>query len=189
MMLAYSPAIGGIEWRGLQLQQNAFAPATWAGAISRVRPARIIEIGTGSGGMTCALGMAALQCHAQVFTFDVGTAHVYPALFAALHIVHLPVDCFNHSRTIEQLIRPAGTVILLCDGGNKIREFTTFARFLKPGDVIAAHDYVCHGGEAFWGWSEISVSDVSEAVASHDLKPFMQDDFDKAAWLVYRRQA
>jgi hypothetical protein len=44
-------------------------------------------------------------------------------------------------KIIEELIVESGTTILCCDNGDKPREFATFAPVLKPGDLIAVHDW------------------------------------------------
>ena len=34
-----------------------------------------------------------------------------------------------------------GKTIVLCDGGDKPREFKTFSKYLKKGDLILGHDF------------------------------------------------
>ena len=57
----------------------------------------------------------------------------------------------------ELIARP----LLLCDGGDKRREFSMFASTLKDGDVIGAHD--CRNDMPYWRWKEISEDDVRPA--------------------------
>lgn len=63
----------------------------------------------------------------------------------------------------------------------------TFAKYLKPGDVIAAHDYVSPGS-VWWSWSEIGAEDGAAAASFCDLEPWLQEHFDTAGWLVFRRR-
>ena len=54
-----------------------------------------------------------------------------------------------------------GKILLYCDNGKKIDEFNTYAKYLKPGDVIMTHDRP----------SEIRFKDIEETVIKHNLKP------------------
>jgi len=84
---------------------------------------------------------------------------------------------------IAALIRESGTTYVLCDGGDKPRELAVFAKHLKPGDLIAAHD--C--GTEYWPWREIK-REQGDAIAKHEsLTSWRQEAFDLAGWLVYRR--
>lgn len=52
---------------------------------------------------------------------------------------------------VRQLVADtSGTAIVYCDGGNKPKEILTYAPLMRPGDLIAAHDY----------GTEISLRDV-----------------------------
>ena len=50
---------------------------------------------------------------------------------------------------------------IFCDGGDKAKEFNTYAPLLKPGDCIAAHD---------WG-IEIRVEQIQETLDKYNLMP------------------
>ena len=45
------------------------------------------------------------------------------------------------SSKIIDFIQEEGKTIVLCDGGNKIKEFNLLAKYIKSGDIIMAHDY------------------------------------------------
>ena len=47
---------------------------------------------------------------------------------------------FVRGEIAREMQRP-GLTILLCDGPDKVAEVKTFAPFMKPGDLIMAHDY------------------------------------------------
>ena len=51
-------------------------------------------------------------------------------------------DIFENADEIIVLIQKPGITVLFCDGGNKVREFKTFAPHLKKGDIIAVHDWM-----------------------------------------------
>jgi len=53
-----------------------------------------------------------------------------------------------------------------------------------------AHDYAKDHevfkneiNRVYWNWHEISESQIQESIDKHNLKPYMQDEFDKAVWV------
>lgn len=176
---------------GFAMNQNRLAVPTWSYAMEIYPPARIIEIGTYNGGFTIAIGVHAHQIGARVVTYDVAKAPDarFAALAKFLEIEFRTANVWDVEAEIAQLIASPGVSYVLCDGGNKPRELSTFGRYLKPGDVIAAHDYMVAGSHnAWWGWGEIRIEDGAAVAAAHDLEPWMQEHFDTAAWLTYRRR-
>jgi len=176
---------------GMPMCQNRFAVPTWSYAMERHPPARIVEIGTYNGGFTIALGVHAHRIGARVITYDVSRApdERYADLARFLKIDFRNKSVWDAEREIAGLIALPGVSYVLCDGGDKRREIATFARYCKPGDVIGAHDYHVAGQDAWWGWSEIRAEDGAAVAAAHDLEPWLQDHFDTAAWLVYRKRS
>ena len=173
---------------GLPMCQNRLAVPTWSYAIERHPPARIVEIGTYSGGLTVALGVHAWRIGARVVSYDVAAPDESLAdLSRLLGIEFRRADVFSAEAEIGELIASPGVTYVLCDGGDKRRELATFARYCKPGDVIGAHDYAVGQADTWWGWDEIRQEDGASVAAAHDLAPWLQEHFDTAAWLVYRR--
>lgn len=186
------------EFLGGIMSQTPDTPKVFSKLLEKMRPQQIIEIGTFKGGLTCLLGLYGLIHRCDVYTFDSGTARTYAHnsiphhAFDMLSIEFLPYDVFTRVGEIgEQLIQLNGPTLLLCDGGNKPREFNTFAKYLKPGDVIMAHDY-SRSPDHFeeeqkkrWRWAhEIMDHHISETVEKCGLKPHpMYDEFCREAWL------
>lgn len=179
---------------GLPMCQNRRAIPAWSYAMEKYPPARIIEIGTYAGGFITALALHAWWIGATVISYDIARPHERVVQLAAkLGVTFATADVWTRVEEIGRIIASPGRTFVLCDGGNKPRELATFATFLKPGDVIAAHDYVPidgpQGDAVHWPCSEIAISDVQPTVDKLGLVPFMQDHFDEAAWLAYRRSA
>lgn len=175
-MKVYDLHKAGVNFLGLFIQQNCYAPLIWNEAIQLIEPDTIIEIGTGNGNWTKLLRLMSYEFITEIHTYDIK------------NIANIP-DVTFHNKSIFDADIPElmnGIVIILCDGGNKIDEFNYAAKFLKKGDIIGAHDY--YTNEAIWNWSEIKLDDVKEAVNKYNLVSFMQDSFDKAAWLVFKKQ-
>lgn len=189
---------------GMAMCQNRLAVPTWSYAMEVLPPARIIELGTYSGGLTIALGVHAyhLEPRAQVISYERSKApdERYAALGAFLGIrFRDQIDLWACEREIAELIAMPGTTYVLCDGGDKPRELATFAKYLKPGDVIAAHDFCAEppisAAEAaftaypWWPWGEVSAAQGYGVMREHGLEPWMQQHFDLAGWLAYRKAA
>lgn len=105
------------------------------------------------------------------------------------------VDIFhtNYS-TIDQdvidFIRQPGLTIVLCDGGNKIHEFNLLNNYIKPNDIIMAHDYAPsreyfqeHMKNKIWNWHEIQDSHIIESCQKHNLVSYMREEFLNVAWV------
>lgn len=175
---------------GFPMCQNRLAVPLWSYVMELLEPKTIIEIGSLNGGFTTALGVHAWRIGCEIYSFDTCVApdENWKALAQFLRISFVNRDCFSleGKSMISRMLQANGTTILMCDGGNKAAEFNEFAQGLKPGGIIAAHDH-CKDGE-FWVCSEIKKEDVNETVDKCGLEPFMQESFDMAGWLVYRKK-
>jgi predicted O-methyltransferase YrrM len=183
---------------GLPMCQNRLAVPTWSYAMEKLPPRQIVEIGSYNGGLATALGLHARVIGAQLFTYDINAQSEAIVPIGKLLGVNFRVaDVWEREAEIADIIRRPGSSFVLCDGGNKPRELATFVRYLKPGDVIAAHDYdAMHEANAttpqlerYWPFSEITRAVAEKAIAPYpDLAPWMQEHFDCAGWIVYRRR-
>lgn len=134
----------------------------------------------------------------DVITFDLCKPdELIEPMMKMLDVAHFQEDYWQLAPAIEATIVMPGTTFLLCDGGNKQLEFARFASAMKPGDVIAAHDYdAAHEVDPEipmnarpWQWSEIKPKQVEYEATKNDLEPWLQEYFDLAGWLVYRKKA
>jgi hypothetical protein len=148
------------------------------------QPARIIEIGTRFGGFTSILEDHPISSNSDIFTFDIVNRH--PTFKRAKFSLK---DCFKYEKKIGDMIKGDGVTLLFCDGGNKIKEFNTFAKYLKKGDMIFAHDYIVDS-ETFekefngkiWNWHETSLQPISDTIEKENLKDILPEYFSKAVW-------
>ena len=175
---------------GFPMCQNRIAPMVWSYAMEILNPAQIVEIGSLNGGFATALAFISYLSRCKIYSFDICNApnEDWSGLAMNLGVTFFKEDVFS-SNHVSELVGLRGTSFLLCDGGNKPKEFETFAPSLKDGDIIAAHDYCCDtkSKAPFWPWSETTIESVSKTVKEHNLQPFMQEYFDMAGWLVYRK--
>lgn len=135
---------------------------------------RILELGSAAGGLSVWLAEhLAHDIPLPIVSYDLQPPEPHPAVdFRAADILAFPAE-------ICELITGAGRVLVLCDNGDKPKEFRGYATHLKPGDVMMAHDL----GFDDWPWYEIKESDVEETCQRLGLEPFHAPLMRTAAWL------
>lgn len=171
---------------GFPMSQNRLSVPAWSYAMEKYPPARIIELGSYNGGFALCLGFHARQINCAIHSFDIckcpseGWEHI-----AAYTGVNFSLcDVLKEPQPVANLIIQPGRTFLLCDNGNKIEEFKLFAPCLKPGDVIAAHDYYTDYWQA---GAEITPEAVAETVIRLRLMRWMPEVFNMCGWLAYMR--
>jgi len=181
---------GGGLYKGIFTQQNKnFYPA-FEKLFAEENIVRVLEIGTATGGFIRAVRDLT---NAEIITYDViETKHK-----ATLEENNISVNVqsvFEDYDTIEDYISGKGQTLVLCDGGNKIKEFEVFSRILKSGDIIMAHDYSrdenlyqAYIKNHVWRWCEIQYKDIALPVADNNLEPYMTDEFQEAVWTCWKK--
>lgn len=182
---------------GMPMCQNRLAVPTWSYAMEVHPPARVLEIGSYNGALATALGLHCRAIGAEMHTYDLNPCdeRIVP-IGRALGVQFHTGSVWDAIREIGRLIASPGVTFVLCDGGDKPRELATFAPFCKPGDVIAAHDYdAVHERdpsvpqpERFWPWTEIRKADGDRVAAAYGFDAWLQEHFDQAGWLCYRKR-
>jgi hypothetical protein len=181
---------------GWAAQQNPNAFDVFFNFLKDVRPSRILEVGTSLGGFTRFLNETCknLNIDCDIVTYDIYDRQEYDVLVSE-GINVIIENVFNEDYTILKedvinFVQSPGVTIVLCDGGDKIREFNLISNFLKSGDYILAHDYAENSdvfqNEVFmklWNWHEISEHNIIEACDRNNLIDFKRDVFTKAVWV------
>ena len=166
-----------MKYRGLGLSQTEKVFDVFKPFLLKEKFKRIIEFGTGGGGLTLFLEDVT-DC--DIYTFDTVKRIKNINLFE--NVVFTYNDIFNKNlfNNIVNLIKMNGRVLLLCDNGNKIKEVNTFSKYLKKDDVIMAHDYFYNKHDKnLWGSCEIMEKDVN----TESLKPFYNKEFESIFWM------
>ena len=168
-------------------------------------PSQVLEIGTSHGGLTLLIRDLLDEVGLNDSEFrsydilDIPRYHPDEAIANGAKIDLRIKNVFNriyddlepeHADEITSFIQQSGPTIVMCDGGSKKNEFKILAPFLKPGDIIMAHDYSPnieyfeeHINNKIWNWCEIQDVDIQESVDKYNLEPFMQDEFQKVVWV------
>lgn len=123
---------------------------------------RFVELGVHVGGLTAV--MAPLVHHKVGFAYL--AVEINPGIpvdtVKTLPVTFLWGDCLDPAiiSLVNDFIHQSPNAFIYCDNGNKPKEFATYAPLLRPGDLIAAHDY----------GTEITAADVGQVVSKNMLK-------------------
>ena len=187
--------------RILKMQQVDGVDEPFRKLFFNTRPARVLEIGTGSGAFAVMLREVLDEVHAlrktQLTTVDVKPRrrfHEWERIEAHTF------DCFtnekkqNLRKKLRDQITGEGVTLVLCDGGDKLAEFQAVAKLLKPGDIVGVHDYA-ESLEDFkervkgkiWGFCGIHAGRMEDTDHAHRLTDFMAEDFRPFVWGMRRR--
>lgn len=123
---------------GLEMQQIPTALLKINRLLNHINFQRIIELGTGKGGLSLLLSIWADLRKKEFYSFDVLNFLQYP-----YKINFFQGDILNEEKNIQKikdLIAAPGRVMVLCDAHKSI-EYNIYASSLKSGDFILTHDY------------------------------------------------
>jgi len=180
------------SYEGVSCQQADGFKKVFAPFLERIEPERIIEIGTGSGGFTMFLqdSLDRFGSFARIWSYDINCPKSYERIEdRGVSLVQGNIFKGNGIELLQSLINADGTTLVLCDGGNKKKEFNTLSKFLKVGDLIMAHDYIDtkdnflkNYKNKIWNWREIGDEDIAEACEENNLKEYDKKIFDTIVW-------
>ena len=150
----------------------------------------IIEIGTYNGGLSLWLDDNKKN-GAKFVTYDIDGS-INASKKYSRSIECRVQSCFDDvaEEDIKNLIQSTGKSLVLCDGGDKPKEFNTFSKYLKSGDHIMAHDYKREQRDwdivtAFWQWpyaTDTNYKDIQQSVDKYNLTEYDRRPFEFALW-------
>lgn len=192
---------GFTSYKGIMLQQHEDYQTVFSKLLEDTKPARILEIGTGAGGLTLFLRDKLNEIglrETYIKSYDVNTTSFDNNVHDLTNLELSKENLFGGGNEfilergdlIEPYIKSEGLTIVLCDGGNKIKEFNQISPLLKSGDIIMAHDY-CENSNLFesnykdkiWNWCEIQERDIETICQQENLEDFMKEYFNKIVWV------
>lgn len=198
---------GWFGYKGATTMQLPGIEIPFKKLFNTINPHRVLEIGTSCGGLTLMLrdildNLGLTECDLR--TYDVNPDHDRTILFNSnlnydfrlKNLFNQPYSdlCDVNGQEVIDYIAEEGPIIVLCDGGCKINEFNILSKFIKPGDIIMAHDYAptveyfeSHNKDKIWNWCEIFDKDVADACNSNNLIPYMADEFSAVVWLCRKK--
>jgi len=194
---------GYFVYKGLTIMQHNDITLQFEKLILEIKPKRILEIGTSSGGLT--LLLRDLLDNNGFENTELRTYDINDPQYLYQHNKNIDIrvkNIFNHQydelmekEEIIDFITQDGPTIVLCDGGSKINEFNILSHHIKKGDVIMAHDY-SKDHEYFeqniknkiWNWCEITESHIQGSLQINNLVPYMEDEFASVVWVCKIKQ-
>lgn len=177
------------HWKGIRSGQHKKISSVFTKTFMK-QFAQVIELGAGRGALSMLLARSGVAVYA--YEVDKECFKIKDAPKNLKVIFKNYNDCMDE---ISKLANKEGKTLILCDGGQKIKDFYAFARILKSEDVIMIHDY----GEdtpsfrekanaISWCWGqEVSFSSIRGAVASEKLQKWEYDRFLAVLWGAFRR--
>jgi cephalosporin hydroxylase len=185
---------GTYEFFGLPMNQVPKALNAINHLLNIVKPEKIIEFGTGSGGLSVLLSLYASLKGVHFVTYDAGlhNQNVMRHLKDPTSFRWALLDKDDVKEEIKHMILQAkGPVILFCDALKSV-EFDYYSDFCKAGDFLLVHDYAYEmNGEQFkkiaqkHNWTapqEQCYENIKAACERNSIIPFMHDDFEDVLW-------
>ncbi len=164
-----------------------------------VKPCRVIEIGTWKGYFTSFLKrVSGIGPGFELVSYDTEIFEEQKICEAEGILVKIENpftgDYEGLKDDVASYIREPGITVVLCDNGNKIKEFCCVAKYLKPGDYVMAHDYVdtaenyeLNYRDKIWRSHEISDADIAETCKEQGLESIDEESFDGIVWVCKRK--
>jgi cephalosporin hydroxylase len=157
----------------------------------------LIELGTFKGGTTIILDdlRKTYDLSFKLDTYDIAECNdemdfnLVKESFIKRGVNFLKTDVFSDEtiKHITETINSNKKVCILCDGGNKVKEFNYFSDLLKSGDFIMAHDYFddINQYDCPWSWREITHTEILPGINSNSLTEYTETRFPSVAWACY----
>ena len=178
-----------LGYRGIQVSQ-AYGIFTILTPEFLSQFSNIVEIGTYNGGLSAFIyDHKSTDC--KFITYDIDGS--INAVSSILPDIDCRVeDCFEQKTfdDIIELIQSDGRSLVICDGGDKPREFNEFSKYLKSGDHIMCHDYqrdenLWNFACGFWQWPyavDTSYTSIEQAVCDNNLIEYQRKPFEFIFW-------
>lgn len=197
---------GRTLYKGINCQQNPNVFKVFTQFFNKVHFDYVIEIGTSYGGFSLFLHEQSSKHNFKFITYDwfdfKGGNWSNRTEPLKNKIGRIPFDMRNKNvfedLTIKEIskILSNNKCLLLCDGGDKIKEFNIYSDYLSVGSYIMAHDYAPNIKyyknkieSKRWKWFEIQDSDIKNAMEKNNIvKTIPQEDFNKVVWVQCKKK-
>lgn len=192
---------GYLVYKDLIAMQHENFYSVFEKFLEKVKPARILEIGTAGGGTIFAIHdiIQKLGISSSIRTYDIYDRDVYHKLIDSgidLRVENIFTEDYTlkTDNDVISYIQNPGVTVVLCDGGSKISEFNQISDHLKIGDYILAHDY-SESHEYFekninkkvWNWCEITEESIKHCSDTNNLVRYMSEEFQSIVWVCKKK--
>jgi len=135
------------SFMGFSAQQTDKVYEVFYNFLNKTKPKRILEIGTALGGFTQFLKWVSNEINhpMDILSYDIIEYNWYKDIIKTGIDIRVKNVFYENYQKVDQevinFIQQDGLTLVLCDGGDKIREFNILSKYIKVGDFIMAHDY------------------------------------------------
>jgi len=191
------------DFHGLLAMQRPEVKDAFDVFIKEEAPTLVIEIGTAFGGLALALYHICTPLGIKFITFDPfpnGYSNTLPEQGVDFRTedIFIPQNKWQHFELkpyfLEEFNSYPSPRMILCDGGNKVAEFNGFAKHLRPGDILMAHDfamdkkrYLHNLKEGIWAWKEIEHEYIKDSLAKFNLSYYRMTLWENLAWACTKK--
>ncbi len=162
---------------GLVMSQHPQAVVKLNQLLNATQPARIVEIGTGNGGLTTLLALYCAETGCQLHSYDQQDGKHHARLAAMGYPVQIKDVLTNEANVgeVRGVVAREGRTLIMADGGKAI-EFRLLAPVMKVGDIICMHDFAPTLEEferdikgRTWNWCEAWYDRVSDVCQQYSI--------------------
>lgn len=191
--------VGHFNYGGQYMMQNHKIFPLFKEFFTHNKFQTIVEIGTANGGFTIFLADSTKEDQTKIYSYDIHEigehlkGEQYKTCGVNFRIAN--AHARDTEKEIANLIKYGGKTAVFCDGGDKIKEVNIFARHLKSGDFILAHDYapdvptfsqIVQG--KIWNWLEIQYAPIKEAIEGNGIEQYYPEVFQQGAWFCGKKK-
>jgi len=179
------------DYRGIAIKQTDDILISFPKLIDKNNFERVLEIGMFSGAFSLFI-TDQMSSDVDYLGYEIDPKVVNPK---AQHLNHKTVDVFTDLDFISDYITQPGQTLVLCDGGNKLKEMEHLAPLIKSNDIIMCHDYVNDtkdnhkeyykatglnpSGQSMW---ETSKTMLQPLIDANNLIEYKEVDFGQSCW-------
>lgn len=174
---------------GLRMQQTPQALRKLNQLLTFEKFDRIIEIGTGDGGLTYLFALYCKINNREFYSYDIhDKGHNIPLLQKSFNTFFIKDVIFDQANVdeVKLNIQKPGKTLLICDAGKSV-EFNVYAESLKVGDFIMTHDFAPGPLEfkelqdkKIWNWHESDYDAIEQACIKNNI--IHTSYFNDVAW-------
>ena len=194
--------IGSFVYKDLYVLQMSNVKENLKTLFEKVKPIRIVEIGTEYGGLTLIISDILNELNlteSKVRSYDIKDCqNLTKNSNLPDNIEFFCENIFENDKfkliekskeTLNEFLNTEGINIFMCDGSNQVKEFKSLAPICKKGDIIMVHDYI-ENSDIFenefknkkWNWNEIQLKDIQDIIEYLDFEKFEYDNMCEVVW-------
>jgi len=193
-------SIKQFKYGSILTQQNLYTGNHIKDILLEIKPERILEIGTARGGLTLLMSDILTKNemnNSLIKSFDIKQKDHLKSV-KRNNVEFYVGNIFNYSKEIllgeepvVNFLSASGRNLIMCDGGNKVKEVKILSRYMNSGDIIMAHDYAPNKEvfeseykDKIWNWMEINDESLQDSMRDFNLKYYNMELIKPSGWVA-----